>query len=374
MPERNEALEDGAGRAFWSGTVSFGLVSVPVDLLPAHTSARAALRMLDADGTPLARRYHCPADGEELAPEQLVRGRELDGQWVVVSDEELEALAPEKSREIDLRRFVDRDSIDPMFFERSYFLAPGKGSGKAYRLLAAVMERSRRAGIASFVMRDKEYLIAIFAEDGLLRGETLRFAEQVRSVRSVGLPKPARVDAAAVERMSRAVSALAAKSWDPGALRARHEAIRKLAERKYERGKDVVRLGAAARDEGEEIIDLMQVLRDSLAQNDLAAKSPRRRAAKRRTASARGAAKRTSAGRSGSKPSGTARSGSKRGAAKRSGPRRSGSQRSGSGRSGSSSSATKKRPSRAASSAAAKRRRRPRAASHAAPSAAARRR
>ena len=301
MPENmNEELEEGGGRAFWSGTLSFGLVSVPVDLLPAHTSARASLRMLDADGTPLARRYYCPADDEEVDAEDLVRGRDEGGQVVVVSDAELEALAPKKSREIDLRRFVDRDSIDPAFFERSYFLAPGKGSGKAYRLLATVMERSRRAGVATFVMREKEYLIAIFAENGLLRGETLRFAEQVRTVRSVGLPKPVRVDAAAMKRMSRAVSALARKSWDPDVLTDPHEAIRALAERKYEKKKDVIRPGASVRDEAEPIIDLMQVLRESLAQNDLSARG---RPAKRRTTSrsssgagaSRGGARKTAA-------------------------------------------------------------------------------
>jgi DNA end-binding protein Ku len=235
--------------------------------------------MLDSDGTPLARRYYCPADEKEVDADHLVRGYELDdGTLVVVTDEELEALAPKKSREIDLRRFVDRDSIDPLYFERSYFLAPGKGSGKAYRLLSAVMERSRRAGIATFVMREKEYLVAIFAEGGLLRGETLRFADQVRSTRQVGLPKPARVDSAAVKRMSRAVGALAKKSWNPSELHEPHQAIAQLAERKYKQGQDVTRSRAAARDEGGDVIDLMQVLRASLAQNDLAAKTGRQRA------------------------------------------------------------------------------------------------
>lgn len=279
MPERDESSDEGGGRAFWSGMLSFGLVSVPIDLLPAHSTSRAPLRMLDADGTPLARRYYCPADEQEVDSAHLERGYELDnGKIVVVTDEELEALAPKKSREIDLRRFVSRDSIDPLYFERSYFLAPGKGSGKAYRLLASVMESSRRAGIASFVMREKEYLVAIFAEGGLLRGETLRFADQVRSSRSVGLPKPARVDAAAVKRMSRAVSTLAAKGWDPSELSDPHEAIRQLAQRKFKKGQDVIRTRGGARDEGGDVVDLMQVLRDSLAQNDLAAKRARPRA------------------------------------------------------------------------------------------------
>jgi DNA end-binding protein Ku len=233
--------------------------------------------MLDADGTPLARRYYCPADAREVDADHLERGYALDdGTIVVVADEELEALAPKKSREIDLRRFVDRDSIDPLYFERSYFLAPGKGSGKAYRLLAAVMESSRRAGIATFVMREKEYLVAIFAEGGLLRGETLRFADEVRSARAVGLSKAARVDAAAVKRMARSVRTLAKQRWDASELSDPHEAVRQLAERKYRKKQDVIRSRAAARDEGGEVIDLMQMLRESLAQNDLAAKNGRR--------------------------------------------------------------------------------------------------
>ena len=131
MPERDETndADEGRGRAFWSGTLSFGLVSIPVELLPAHRASRGSLRMIDADGTPLARRYHCPADEQPVAPDHITRGYELDsGKIVVVTDEELEALAPKKSREIDLRRFVDRDSIDPLYFQRSYFLAPGAGS------------------------------------------------------------------------------------------------------------------------------------------------------------------------------------------------------------------------------------------------------
>jgi DNA end-binding protein Ku len=276
VPEIDTPDEDRA-RAFWSGTLSFGLVSIPVELLPAHRTSRGGLRMLDADGTPLARRYYCPADETEITADHIVRGYELDnGKVVVVTDQELEALAPRKSREIDLRLFVDRDSIDPLYFARSYFLAPGASSGKAYRLLGAVMERTRRAGIATFVMRDKEYLVAIFADGGLLRGETLRFSDEVRSTGDVGLPKPRSVDASAVARMQRAVSALAAKTWNPSQLTDPHEALRELAERKYKQRKDVVApAGAPASDAGGEVIDLMEVLRQSLAQNNLIPRSSR---------------------------------------------------------------------------------------------------
>jgi DNA end-binding protein Ku len=283
-----ETTDDERARPFWSGTLSFGLVSIPVDLVPAQRTSHATLRQLDTDGTPLARRYFCPGDGSEVEPDHIVRGYELDsGEVVVVTDEELEALAPEKSREIDLRLFVDRDSIDPLYFERSYFLAPGASSGKAYRLLTAVMEESRRAGIATFVMRDKEYLVAIFAEAGLLHAETMRFHDEVRSTSDVGLPSPGRVDAKAVERMRRAVQGLAEDDWDPSALEDPHDAIRKLAERKLAKNEDVVQShGTPDRDGGQggHVVDLMEVLRRSLAENDMAAKrSPTSRAASKKT-------------------------------------------------------------------------------------------
>jgi DNA end-binding protein Ku len=267
----NEEGEGGQARPFWSGLLSFGLVSIPVDLIPAHRSSGSTLRMLDADGTPLARRYYCPADEQEVDAAHLVHGHELDnGKVVVVTDEELEALAPKKSREIDLRRFVDRDGIDPLYFERSYFLAPGAESGKAYRLLSAVMEKSRRAGIATFVMRDREYLVAIFSDGGLLRAETLRFAAEVRSSADVGLPKPVRVEAKVLQKLTRAVEGLEEKRWVSSEVVDAHAAIRELAMKKFQQKKDIVQAGEGASASGAQVIDLMEVLRKSLAESGLA--------------------------------------------------------------------------------------------------------
>lgn len=301
MPERDTSDDEERTRPFWSGTLSFGLVSIPVDLVPAQRTSHAALRQLDADGTPLARRYYCPSDEAEVEPDQIVRGYELDdGDVVVVTDEELEALAPEKSREIDLRLFVDKDSIDPLYFERSYFLAPGANSGKAYRLLTAVMEGSRRAGIATFVMRDKEYLVAIFADAGLLHAETMRFHDEVRSTGDVGLPRPTRVDAKALERVRSVVRGLAEDDWDPSALEDPHEAVLELAQKKLARNKDVVQSRGAPQREGGHVVDLMEVLRASLAQNDMAAKNSR--VAKSGTAAKKGAAAENTKPRGGTRP------------------------------------------------------------------------
>src|SRR5262249_3827435 len=135
------------GRPVWSGSLSFGLVTVPVDLYSAQRSTGVALRMLGPDGTPLARRYVCPKDEKPLDSEEIVRGYEVaKGRFVVVSDEELEALAPRSSRDIELKRFVEQDEIDPAYFVRTYFLVP-RDQTKAYRLLAEIMEQTGRAGI-----------------------------------------------------------------------------------------------------------------------------------------------------------------------------------------------------------------------------------
>jgi len=137
--------------------------------------------MIGPEGEPLARRYYSQATGKDLDSEEMVRGFETDkGKFVIVTDQELERLAPDKSRDIDLRRFVDKDAIPPLLFDRGYFLVPDGGSEKAYRLLAATMENNNKAGMATFVMRGKEYLVSILAENGILLAETLRFPDEVR--------------------------------------------------------------------------------------------------------------------------------------------------------------------------------------------------
>ena len=188
MPEQEKA----APHAFWSGTISFGLVTVPINLFPATRSGGVRWRMLDEDGTPLQRRFICPEEDVEVGRDDLVRGYEIaEGEYVVVSENEFEALEPRKSRDIDLRAFVDEDEIEPLYFERSYFLTPDGETNKAYRLLAGAMESRHQAGIATFVMHGKEYLVAILAQGGILRAEIMRFKERrkipvVASILDVG--------------------------------------------------------------------------------------------------------------------------------------------------------------------------------------------
>lgn len=258
---------DLSARAFWSGTVTFGLVSVPVNLFPANRSAGTSLRMLDEDGTPLSRRYFCSKDGKELDSDDIVRGYELeDGDVVVVTDEELEALEPQKSRDIDLRHFVLADDIDPLLFERAYFLTPAGGSTKAYRLLATTMEKEKRAGIATFVMRGKEYLIAILAERGILRAETLRFADEVRLPDTIGLPEVPRVKSARVKHMEKAIRALEAGEIDLAEMEDPYgDRLLELVQEKLAAGEGVREVAEEVEPEDEGVIDLMEVLKRSMA-------------------------------------------------------------------------------------------------------------
>ena len=267
----NDEEQRGA-RPVWSGTLTFGLVSVPVEIYPGNRTSRARLRFLGPEGEPLARRYYSAKTGRDLKADEMVRGYEFDkDKYVVVTDEELERLAPEQSRDIDLKRFVRRDELPPLYFDRSYFLAPAKGSEKAYRLLADTMEKSDLAGIATFVMRGKEYLAAIFPENGILRAETMRFADELRSPGEIGLPKKKKLPAAAVRKFEKMIEKHSARQLSPKELKDEQtERLMKLVAKKRSRHKDVVEVEAPERDEGK-VVDIMEALKKRLAQKRKAA-------------------------------------------------------------------------------------------------------
>lgn len=272
MPEDDDAIRDdeesGELRPFWSGTVAFGLLSLPVNLFVASHRNRVALRMLDDDGTPLSRRYICSKDEEPLDSDELVRGIEVkENTFIEIEDDELEALAPEKSREINLTRFVPVADIDPLYFEKAYFLVPEEGAQKAYRLLAASMKDTGRAGIATFVMRGKEYLVAIISERGILRAETLRFQDELRSPADIGLAKLEQADKKLVERVKEAITKLAAEAVkDEELVDENVRDLQALVETKLAEGEDVKHPPNLPQQETAQVIDLMQVLKRSLEQ------------------------------------------------------------------------------------------------------------
>ncbi|MEX0939285.1 MAG: Ku protein [Pirellulales bacterium] len=255
-------------RPFWSGTISFGLVSVPVHLFPGRRSGGVAMRMLDEDGTPLARRYHCPEHEVDVHPEHIVRGYELeDGSYVVIRDEELEAISPKKSREIDLRRFVDIAQVSPTLFDRPYFLTPAGDSTKAYRLLADVMHQTQKAGIATFVMRGKEYLVAILSHGGVLSAQTLRFPDEIRDADDVGLPEAPQIDREQVSRFEKAIRKHSVNELPRDELKdASTEQLTALVEKKRKKGQDIVETEDYEPDASEPSsdVDLMEAIRRDL--------------------------------------------------------------------------------------------------------------
>jgi DNA end-binding protein Ku len=264
VPEKKEASAF-RPRGIWSGTVTFGLVSIPVALMPANRPGGPRFRMIAADGTLLARRWVCSQEDIPLTDDDIVRGYEVrDGRWVVVTDEELEALEPKKSHDIELQEFVSCDDIDPLYFERAYYLVPTGGSTKAYALLARIMEDSSRAAIATFVMHEREHLVALLASNGILRAETFRFADEIRTPADVGLPEPKKAEQARVTALRRAMDRLEVKALDEKLLEDEYaERVAAAARKKRGEERDVFEAKGAPEEE-ETTVDLMRALKMAL--------------------------------------------------------------------------------------------------------------
>ena len=305
MPDIDPVEEEAVTRSFWSGTITFGLVSIPVALYAANRSNRVSLRMVSPEGTPLNRRYFTSRDDRELDADEIVRGYEIEkDRFVIVDDDELERLAPERTRDIDLRQFVDASEIDPMYFERAYYLTPAGQSTKAYRLLARVMEETGRAGIATFVMRAREYLVAIMAENGILRAETLRFADELRTPETVGLPEPAQPPAAEVKRMDREIGKQLEERLSVKELAdTSADRLLSVVRQKERAGEGVVHPDESDDERPSDVIDLMEILKRRLqGEQEEADEAPRASSASRSSGSPAKKSAAKSASKRASKP------------------------------------------------------------------------
>ena len=205
-------------RALWNGSLSFGLVNVPVQLASAARDLDIHFRQLHAkDGAPIEQRRFCSQDDAEVEWEEVGRGFELDGgKQVVLTDEELASVQPEKTRTIEVEAFVDLEDVDPIYFDHPWFLVPAgesQGTRRAYRLLLEVMESTGRAALGRFVMRTKEYLVLVRPRDGLLSVTTMLFHDEVRPTDGIapGGRKPAREK---IEQAAAVIESLAA-DWEP---------------------------------------------------------------------------------------------------------------------------------------------------------------
>lgn len=206
-------------RAVWTGALSLGLVSIPVSLYPATQEHEVRFHQFERGTTSRVRYRRVNQDtGEEVDYSDIVKGAELpDGEYVVLSDEELEDVAPRQTKSIEISDFVELDTIDPIFFQKSYFLgARDDNARKPYALLSSAIEQSGRAAVASFVLRNKEYLAVIRPYDGVLILETMFFADEVRQPEQVLDKQPDR-GSLRKQDLDMAVNLIESMStdWDP---------------------------------------------------------------------------------------------------------------------------------------------------------------
>ena len=285
-------------RPVWTGALSFGLVSMPVQLYSATRGHTIHFHQLQRGTTDRVRNRRVnERTGEEVPPEEIVKGLDMgEEEYVVVEPGELEDIAPGRSKALEISGFVDLDEVEPIYFDRTYYLGPkGEEHQKVYALLCAALAESHRAGIATFVMRGKEYLVAVKAEEDILALHTLHWADEVRDPgREVAdLPGATKPGASELRTAVQLVETLSIE-WNPEDYQDTYqENVRALVEAK-QRGERVEKAKEAP--ESTNVVDLMEVLRASVDD----AKSGRRGGGSRRTKGAKGAESARSSRASGS--------------------------------------------------------------------------
>jgi len=268
-------------RALWKGSISFGLVNIPIELHTAVRDHRPKFRMLHAkDKSPVRFERVCIRDGHPVAWEDLVKGYEFQkGHFVVVTKEDFQAAAVEKTRTIDIVDFVKSDEIDDRFFETPYYLLPAKGGERAYALLREAIRQSGRVGVAKFILRDAQHLAAVEAIDNALVLTIMRFADELVETSAFEFPGDAGMRKPELDMAKSLVNSLAAE-WDPTKYTDQYrENLLKLIQAKL-KGKKVD-LEEAAEPRQAEVVDLMERLRRSLEQSGARPSKARPRAAKR---------------------------------------------------------------------------------------------
>jgi DNA end-binding protein Ku len=291
-------------RAIWSGSISFGLLNVPVKLYSAVARRGLSLREIrESDSARIRHRRVAEGTDEEVPYENIIKAFEISkDRYVPLSKDELASLDPKKTRAIEVQDFVDLDEIDPIYFDSPYYLGPAEGAERAYSLLAQAMEASGKVAIARFVFRNKEHLAAIRPGDGVLTLTTMRFADEVVPPSELDdvLPseKP-KVPKREVQMAEQLIDSLTS-SFDPSAYRDEYrEELLAMIERKAA-GEDVVVAPEGEEREATKAPDLMAALEESIA----AVKGERdgKAAKKRKPRAKKAAAKKRSASTAKSSP------------------------------------------------------------------------
>jgi DNA end-binding protein Ku len=274
-------------RGLWKGAISFGLVNVPVELYSAQKrSSELDMTMLDKrDLSPVGYRRVNKASGKEVPWDEVVKGYEYeDDKYVVLSEEDFRRANPEASKTVDIVAFVELESIAPQFFDTPYYLIPGKRGEKAYALLRETLKKAGKAGVASVVIRTKQYLAALIAQEELLILNTLRYADELKEASEFkDKLKDGKVTSKELDMAMRLVEDMS-DEWKPEKYKDtyRHDLMKRI-EEKVKKGQteEITEPEKERRPEkGAEVIDLMQLLKKSVEKKP----KPAKRAAKRRRA------------------------------------------------------------------------------------------
>lgn len=275
-------------RSIWTGSISFGLVNVPVKAFTAVRDHKVHFNQLDAKGSRIKYEKVSEKTGKEVAAEDITLGFETSkGHYVQFEKNEIEDMQPESTKTIDIGDFVELAEIDPIFYDKTYWLAPyGEAATKAYALLRDAMEDQQRVGIGSVVMRKKQYLAAIRPIGGALAMSTMRFADEVVPSKDIeGVPKRAGTAKSDKElRLARQIIEALANDWKPERYKDTYTDELKALIKKKEKGEDVVVTEEADKADAE-VLDLMAALEASIKQKKSGAKKARPRSSPSKKAS-----------------------------------------------------------------------------------------
>lgn len=280
-------------RSLWKGSISFGLVNIPVSLFPATRREELSFRLLRAsDLSPVNYRRVAEADGREVPWDQIVKGYEYEkGKFVVLREEDFKRVDIEATQTVDIMDFVELKEVNPMFFQKPYFLAPEKGGVPAYRLLHDVLAQTRKVGIAKVVIRTRQHLAAVKAQENALMLEIMHFADELVDVDELNIPAGKPATRSREVDMAKALVEQMTEKWDPERYTDDYSsALMELIKDKIAHGGKATTPKRAPRKQTN-VIDLAAVLRESLERSEAggggrrkAAKSPRRTRARARKA------------------------------------------------------------------------------------------
>jgi DNA end-binding protein Ku len=254
-------------RAIWKGSISFGLVNIPIALYPATRKEELKFRLLRAkDLSPVNYKRVAEKDGKEVPWDEIVKGYEYEkGKYIVLKDEDFQRVDLEATQTVDIQDFVDQEEIDPMFFYKPYYLEPQKGGDKAYVLLRDVLEKTGKVGIAKVVIKTRQYLAGVKAEDSVLVLELMHFAEELANAEKLHVPKKIEPGKRELDMAKALVESMSAK-WDPKKYRDDYrEALMEVIEEKVEAGGEEIEEKPKQKPRpSTKVIDLVSVLQESL--------------------------------------------------------------------------------------------------------------